>query len=189
MPANAAPASSSAPTSPSTAAKPSIAGTAASAGSAAHSQIRMRARSAAARSSPPATPVAIAAAVQDVVSSAHVPATAWTSSPTNTRPRPPTASAEDCSRRRASSHAPPRNTSVTSPMMMLRTVRSARSGLKKVNTIAATANRPAPAVASTDCRLAPGFAACCAAGRGAWYVAGGALSGWEKCAAGAAGAV
>ena len=43
-------------------------------------------------------------------------------------------------------------------MIQLRTARSASSALKKVNTIAATANSPAPAVASTDCRLAPSAA-------------------------------
>ena len=76
-----------------------------------------------------------------------------TSRPRNTAPRAPTASAEKVSPRQASSHAPPTKTALMPATMADRVPRSVRSGLKNVKTMAATANRPAPATASTDCTL------------------------------------
>ena len=134
-------------------------GTKASASRPVQSQARMPARGPRDASAPPAISVARAVKTQPFDCGGSSGSAAVTVSARKTTPSEPIASAENRSRRRARSAEPPRNAAAIVPTIAARGHGSARSGLKKMNTTAATATSAAPATASTDCTVADARAA------------------------------
>jgi len=135
------------------AAAPSIAGTTARATVAAPTQARIRQRTERRPASMPAPRVPMPARNHGLVPAGVNPASAYTSRPRKTIARALAVSAEERSPRTESARAAMTKTAVAARVATDRTPSSLRSGLKNVKTMAATANSPAPAAASTACRV------------------------------------